>query len=179
VTKNPTTASSATLSSCADFAWQEYTHLDPILKGVSLATSYNTTPSEKDTVQNNEIDGLMDVLDDMIIRTPAVTREVSVPRALSSTTVGLDNDDMDFTDTLHLFQAPQSQGPEQLPFRNRSNATSHQQHLPLKSPTSEHIRFKLVTKTSRSGIYQLPWATSTAGATRDLPSTTWATQRGN
>ncbi len=35
-----------------------------------MATFCNPTPSE-DAMPNNEIDGLMDVLDDMIVRTPA------------------------------------------------------------------------------------------------------------
>ncbi len=65
-----------------------------------------------------------------------------------------------------------------LPFRHRSNVTSPQ-HLSLKSPTRERIRFKLVTKTRLLGTYRPPWATSTAGASSDSPSTAGATQQGN
>ncbi len=157
----------------ADFAWQERTPPE----GSSLAT-YNPTPSE-DAAPNNEIDGLMDVLDDMIARTPAAAPEVPGPRALRNITAELDNDDRDFTEALCLLQAPQSQGPERLPFRNQSNVTSPQRHLPLKSPTHERIRFKLVAKTRRPGTYQPPWANSTAGASRDSPSTAGTTKRGN
>ncbi len=92
-----------------------------------------------------QLSGLMDVLYDMIVRTPAASLEVPVPQALRNIAVELDNYDMNFTETLRLFQAPQSQGPERLPFRNRSNVTSPQRHLPLKSPTRERIRFQLVT----------------------------------
>ena len=53
---------------------------------------------------------------------------------------------MDFPEALHLLQAPQWPGPERLPFKNLSNASSPQRHLPLKSPTHGHICFKLVTK---------------------------------
>ncbi len=52
---------------------------------------------------------------------------------------------MDFTEALRLLQAPQSPGPERLPFRNWSNVTSPQLHLQLKSPTRERIHFKLTT----------------------------------
>jgi hypothetical protein len=60
------------------------------------------------------MDGLMDVLDDMIARTPAAAPEVPVQRARHTIAVELDNDDMDFTEALRLLQleAPQSQGPE-------------------------------------------------------------------
>ncbi len=56
----------------------------------------------------------MDVLDDMIARTPAAAPEVPVQRARHTIAVELDNDDMDFTEALRLLQleAPQSQGPE-------------------------------------------------------------------
>ena len=143
-----------------------------------MATSYDPTPSE-DAAPKNEIDGLMDALDDMITRTPAAALEVPVPRARRNIAVELDNDDMDFTEALRLLQAPQSLGPERLPFSSRSNVTSPQRHLPLKSPTRERIRFKLVTKTRRPGTYRPPWATSTTGASCDSPSTAGATQRGN
>jgi hypothetical protein len=146
----------------ADFAWQERTPSE----GSSLATSCKPTPSE-DAAPNNETDGLMDVLDDMIVRTPAATPEVLVSRARRSIAVELDNNYMDFTEAQRLVQAPQSPGPERRPFRNRSNVTtgSPQRHLPLKSPISERIRFKLVTKKGRQGTYQPPWATSS----RDSP----------
>ena len=42
-----------------------------------MATSYNPTLLEEDIAPNNEFNGLMDVLDDMIERTPAATIEVS------------------------------------------------------------------------------------------------------
>ncbi len=58
-------------------AWQEQTPSE----GESLATSYNPTLSEEDAALNNEIDCLMDSLDDMIVRTPAATPEVTVPRS--------------------------------------------------------------------------------------------------
>jgi hypothetical protein len=144
-----------------------------------LATSWNTTPSE-DASLNNEIDchALMDVLDDMIVRTPAIMPEVPVPRAQLNIAIELDNENTDFTEALCLLRAPQSPGPKRLTFRYRFNATSHQRHLPLKNSTSELIRSKLVTKTSRRGIYQPPWARSTAGASSDSPSTAGATQQG-
>jgi hypothetical protein len=66
-----------------------------------LATSCNPTLLE-DTAPNNEIGYLIDVLDDMIARTPAATPEVPVPRALRNIAVELDNDDMDFTEALRL-----------------------------------------------------------------------------
>ena len=91
----------------------------------------------------------------------------------------MEEDDMDFPEALRLLQAPQSQGPERLPFKNLFNYSSPQQHLPLKSLTRERICFKLVTKPRRPGTYRPPWATSTAGASGDSPKTAGATPRDN
>ncbi len=65
----------------ADFAWQERTPLG----GSSLATSNDPTPSEV-AAPNNEIDGLMDDLDDMIVRIPAAAPVMCATSQLSWTT---------------------------------------------------------------------------------------------
>jgi hypothetical protein len=149
-------------------------------EGNNLATVYTSMSSEEDYVQSNEIDGLLDDLDDMIDRSPAAPLAVQVPRARRSLAVELDKEEMEFSETLRLLQAPPSPRPERLPFKNLSNAISPQRHLPLKSPTRGRISFKLVaTKPRRPGIYRPPWATSTAGASRDSPTTAGATPRDN
>ena len=91
----------------------------------------------------------------------------------------MDEDDMDFPEALRLLQAPQSPGPERLPFKNLFNASSPQRHLPLKSSTRERICFKLVAKPRRPGNYRPPWATSTTGASRDSQKTAGATHWDN
>ena len=159
----------------ADSAWQKPTPPE----GQSLGTSHKLTPLEKVKAPNNEINGLMDALCHMIDRTPAATPEVLLPRLRRNLAVEMDEDDMDFPEALRLLQAPQSPGPERLPFKNLSNASSPQRHLLLKSLTRERICFKLVTKPCRPGIYRPRWATSTAGASRDSPKTAGATPRDN
>ena len=61
-----------------DSAWQDQSPPE----GTSLNASYTSTPLEEDLALNNEIDGLLDNLDDMINRSPAAPLEVPVPRAL-------------------------------------------------------------------------------------------------
>jgi hypothetical protein len=78
---------------------------------------------EKVKAPNNEINGLMDALCDMIDRTPAATPEVLLPRSRRNLAVEMDEDDMDFPEALRLLQAPQLQGAEQLPFKNLSYKT--------------------------------------------------------
>ena len=148
-------------------------------EGASLNASYTSTPLEEDLGPNNEINGLLDNLDDMIDRSPAAPLAVPVPRARRNLAVELDKDEMDFSETLRLLQAPQSTGPERLPFKNLSNIPSPQRHQSAKSPTRGRISFKLVTKPRRPGIYRPPWATSTAGVSRDSPKTAGATPRDN
>ena len=95
-------------------------------EGTSLGTSHNLTPLEKVKAPNNEINGLMDALCDMIDRTPAATPEVLLPRSRRNLAVEMDEDDMDFPEALCLLQAPPLPGPERLPFKNLSNASSPQ-----------------------------------------------------
>ena len=155
-----------------DSVWQE--QCPP--EGISLSASHTSTLLEKDITPNNEIDGLLDNLDDMINRSPAAPLAVPGPRARR---IELDKDKMDFSETLRLLQAPQSTGPERLPFKNLSNITRPQRHQTPKSPTCGRISFKLVTKPRRPGIHRPTWATSTAGASSDSPKTAGATPRDN
>ena len=149
-------------------------------EGNNLDAVYTDMSSDEANVPSNEIDGLLDDLDDLIDRSPAAPLAVQVPRARRNLAVEMDKEEMDFSETLRLLQAPQSPGPERLPFKNLSNATSPQRHLPLKSPTRGRISFKLVaTKPRRPVLYRPPWATSTAGASRDSPKTAGATPRDN
>ena len=66
-------------------------------EGASLNASYTSTPLEEDLGPNNEINGLLDNLDDMIDRSPAAPLAVPVPRARRNLAVELDKDEMDFS----------------------------------------------------------------------------------
>jgi hypothetical protein len=50
-------------------------------EGNNLDAVYTSMPSEEDNVLNNEIDGLLDDLDDLIDRPPAALLAVQEPRA--------------------------------------------------------------------------------------------------
>ena len=76
-------------------------------EGNNLDAVYTSMPSEEDNVPNNEIDGLLDDLDDLIDRHPAALLAVQEPLARRNLAVEMDKEEMDFSETLRLLQAPQ------------------------------------------------------------------------
>ena len=92
-----------------DSAWQEQSPPE----GTSLSASYTSTPLEEDITPNNEIDGLLDNLDDMIDRSPAAP--LKVPRARHNLAVELDRTRWTSLRPYVCSKRPSPRGPSDFP----------------------------------------------------------------